>query len=61
MPAERIPASLSLMKVIDRVLDRGIVVVDRKALLSLSHVKLLVLEARVVTLSIDTYLEMRKW
>jgi len=61
VPAERIPASLSLMKVIDRVLDRGIVVVDRKALLSLSHVKLLVLEARVVTLSIDTYLEMRKW
>jgi len=54
---ERIPASRSLMEIMDRVLDKGIVVVDRKVLLRLFRVKLFVLEARVVTISIDTYLE----
>ena len=57
MSVERIPASRSLLEVMDRVLDKGIVIVDRKVLLSLFRLELLVLEARVVTISIDTYLE----
>jgi len=54
---ERIRASRSLVEVMDRVLDKGIVVVDRKVLFSLFRVQLFVLEARVVTISIDAYLE----
>ena len=57
MSVERIPPSRSLVEVIDRVLDKGIVVVDRKVLLSLFRLELFALEARVVTISIDTYLE----
>lgn len=57
MSVERIPASRSLVEVMDHVLDKGIVIVDRKVLLSLSRVELFVLEARVVTISIGTYLE----
>lgn len=57
MSVERIPASRSLVEVMDRVLDKGIVIVDRKVLLSLFRLELFVLEARVVTISIDTYLE----
>jgi len=54
---QRIPASQSLVEVMDRVLDKGIVIVDRKVLLSLFRVQLFVLGARVVTISVDTYLE----
>ena len=54
---ERIPASRSLVEVMDRVLDKGIVVVDGKVLLSLFRLELFALEARVVTVPIDTYLE----
>lgn len=57
MSVERIPASRSLVEVIDHVLDKGVVVVDRKVWLSLFRLELFVLEARVVTISIDTYLE----
>lgn len=57
MSVERIPASQSLVEVMDRVLDKGIVIVDWKVLLSLFRVQLFVLGARVVTISVDTYLE----
>jgi len=54
---KRIPASRSPAEVIDHALDKGIVVVDRKVLPSLFRVPMFVLEARVVTISFDTYLE----
>jgi hypothetical protein len=46
----------SLLDVLDRVLDKGIVV-DAWLRVSLVGIELLTLEARVVVASIDTYLE----
>ena len=52
---ERAPASSSLIDVLDRVLDKGIVI-DAWVRVSLVGIDLLTVEARVVVASIDTYL-----
>jgi hypothetical protein len=57
MTVERTGASKSLLEFVDRVLDGGIVIVDRDVLLSILGLELLALEAQVVTLSAQKYLE----
>jgi hypothetical protein len=57
MPVERTSASKSLAESVDRVLAGGIIIVDRDVLLSVLGLELLALEAQVVTLSAQTYLE----
>lgn len=49
------PSVSTLAEVIDRVLDRGIVI-DAWARLSLLGLEILTVEARVVIASVDTYL-----
>ena len=56
MPVERTEAGASLIDVLDRVLDKGIVI-DAWLRLSLVGVNLLTLEARVIVASIETYLK----
>ena len=56
MAVERAPGSSSLIDVLDRVLDKGIVI-DAWVRLSLVGIDLVTEEARVVVASIDTYLE----
>ena len=53
------PASHNLMEVLDRILDRGIVIEHRQVLLDLLGVPLemLVLEERAAIISVDTYLK----
>jgi len=48
--------SSSLAEVIDRILDKGIVV-DAWARISLVGIEILSIEARVVVASVDTYLK----
>ena len=48
--------SSSLAEVVDRVLDKGIVV-DAWARVSLVGIEILAVEARVVVASVDTYLK----
>lgn len=48
--------SSSLAEVIDRILDKGIVV-DAWARVSLVGIEILAVEARVVVASVDTYLK----
>lgn len=48
--------SSSLAEVVDRILDKGIVI-DAWARLSLVGIELLAIEARVVVASVDTYLK----
>ena len=48
--------SSSLAEVVDRILDKGIVV-DAWARVSLVGIELLAIEARVVVASVDTYLK----
>ncbi|MCG8462957.1 MAG: gas vesicle structural protein GvpA [Holophagales bacterium] len=48
--------SSSLAEVVDRVLDKG-VVIDLWAKVSLVGIELLTIEARVVIASVDTYLK----
>jgi hypothetical protein len=56
MPAvERAPGGTSLIDVLDRVLDKGIVI-DAWVRVSLVGIDLITVEARVVVASIDTYL-----
>jgi hypothetical protein len=55
MSVERAPGGTSLIDVLDRVLDKGIVI-DAWARVSLVGIDLITLEARVVVASIDTYL-----
>jgi hypothetical protein len=57
MPVERTPSLESVPDVVERVLDRGIVIVDREAFFSLFRLELLGIEARATVLSCDTYLE----
>jgi hypothetical protein len=52
---ERSPASTSLIDVLDRVLDKGIVI-DAWVRVSLVGIDLLTIEARVVVASIESYL-----
>jgi hypothetical protein len=53
---ERTPGGASLIDVLDRVLDKGIVI-DAWVRVSLVGIDLLTVEARVVVASIDTYLK----
>jgi len=53
---EKSMASSSLVEVIDRILDKGIVV-DAWARVSLVGIELLTVEARVVVASVDTFLK----
>jgi len=48
--------SSSLAEVIDRILDKGIVV-DAWARVSLVGIEILAIEARIVIASVDTYLK----
>src|SRR5713101_58343 len=54
-PVERAPGGTSLIDVLDRVLDKGIVI-DAWVRISLVGIDLITVEARVVVASIDTYL-----
>jgi gas vesicle structural protein len=53
---EKMNASSSLAEVIDRILDKGIVV-DAWVRVSLVGIELLAIEARVVVAGVDTYLK----
>src|SRR5205807_1925872 len=55
MAVERAPGGTSLIDVLDRILDKGIVV-DAWVRISLVGIDLITVEARVVIASIDTYL-----
>ncbi|MBI2773763.1 MAG: gas vesicle structural protein GvpA [Chloroflexi bacterium] len=55
MPVERAAGGSSLIDVLDRVLDKGIVI-DAWVRVSLVGIDLITVEARVVVASIDTYL-----
>ncbi len=57
MPVERAaPSGSSLIDVLDRVLDKGIVI-DAWVRVSLVGIDLITVEARVVVASIETYLK----
>ena len=56
MAVERSPAGGSLIDVLDRVLDKGIVI-DAYVRVSLVGIDLVSVEARVVVASVDTYLK----
>ena len=56
MAVEKTNSSSSLAEVIDRILDRGIVI-DAWARVSLVGIELLAIEARVVIASVETYLK----
>jgi hypothetical protein len=55
MPVERAPGGTSLIDVLDRILDKGIVI-DAWVRISLVGIDLITVEARIVVASIDTYL-----
>lgn len=55
MAVERSPGSSSLIDVLDRVLDKGIVI-DAWVRVSLVGIDLVTIEARIVVASIETYL-----
>jgi hypothetical protein len=55
MPVERAAGGSSLIDVLDRILDKGIVI-DAWVRVSLVGIDLITVEARVVVASIDTYL-----
>src|SRR5437879_7789359 len=56
MVVERVSGGSSLIDVLDRVLDKGIVI-DAWVRISLVGIDLITVEARVVVASIDTYLK----
>jgi len=56
MPVERASGGTSLIDVLDRVLDKGIVI-DAWVRVSLVGIDLITVEARIVVASIDTYLK----
>src|SRR5947207_15359933 len=55
MPVERTTGGTSLIDVLDRVLDKGIVI-DAWVRVSLVGIDLITVEARVVVASIETYI-----
>ena len=55
MPVERAAGGTSLIDVLDRILDKGIVI-DAWVRVSLVGIDLITVEARVVVASIETYL-----
>ncbi len=56
MAVEKAIGSSSLVEVVDRILDKGIVV-DAWVRISLVGIELLAIEARVVVASVETYLK----
>jgi hypothetical protein len=56
MPVERTTGGTSLIDVLDRVLDKGIVI-DAWVRVSLVGIDLITVEARVVVASIETYIK----
>ena len=56
MAVEKTIASSSLVEVIDRILDKGIVL-DAWVRISLVGIELLAIEARAIGASIETYLK----
>jgi len=56
MAMEKAIGSSSLVEVIDRILDKG-VVVDAWVRVSLVGIEILAIEARVVVASVETYLK----
>jgi hypothetical protein len=56
MAVEKTMASTSLAEVVDRILDKGIVV-DAWVRVSLVGIELLAIEARVIVAGVDTYLK----
>jgi gas vesicle structural protein len=56
MAVEKVNASSSLAEVVDRILDKG-VVIDAWVRVSLVGIELLAVEARVVIAGVDTYLK----
>jgi len=56
MAVEKAVASSSLVEVVDRILDKG-VVVDAWVRVSLVGIELLAVEARVVIASVETFLK----
>jgi len=56
MAVEKAIASSSLVEVIDRILDKGIVV-DAWVRVSLVGIEILAIEARVVVAGVDTFLK----
>src|SRR5881628_2127892 len=59
MAVERAAGGTSLIDVLDRVLDKGIVI-DAWVRVSLVGIDLITVEARIVVASIDTYLKYSK-
>jgi hypothetical protein len=55
MPVERAAGGTSLIDVLDRVLDKGIVI-DAWVRVSLVGIDLITVEARIVVASIETYI-----
>jgi gas vesicle structural protein len=55
MPVEKAIASSSLVEVLDRILDKGIVI-DAWVRISVIGIEVLAIEARVVVASVETYL-----
>jgi len=53
---EKAIGSSSLVEVVDRILDKGIVI-DAWVRISLVGIELLAIEARVVTASVETFLK----
>jgi len=56
MAVEKSMASSSLVEVVDRILDKGIVI-DAWVRVSLVGIELLTIEARVVIASVETFLK----
>ncbi len=56
MAVEKTMASSSLVEVVDRILDKGIVI-DAWARVSLVGIELLAIEARVLVSSVETFLK----
>ena len=56
MAVEKVNSSSSLAEVVDRILDKGIVV-DAWVRVSLVGIELLAIDARVVIASVETYLK----
>ena len=56
MAVEKTMASSSLVEVIDRILDKGIVI-DAWARVTLVGIEILAIEARVVVASVETFLK----
>ena len=56
MPVERASAANSLVEVLDRVLDKGIVI-DAWVRVSVVGIDLITVEARIVVASINTYMK----